>query len=301
MTTADTLWDALLPAALLGTERHTLQLPPDAPQVLHGLPTTDPEARLLATAATAAMMRRSGHIPPEDTHLLPDPAPEETLPVCTPRSARRLNTLLGQTLGQGRPPSLSLLIEWMHIIRQRGKRVPYSVLPALLDLTYRQRSDVDFVRLVSEVMGERGGWLAQTNMRFEYLLHPQQPLENDSSTIQADRDAREAPILEQLQEESGAALNEAVQQLRDITYTWSDTLTTLFTERMVTLIDQAPPSIFTALHWYDVLFAAQIPPHRLEEVLARLKNMPEEKLSYLKRLIDKIEFRRDMLLELANE
>jgi uncharacterized coiled-coil protein SlyX len=300
MTTADTLWDALLPAALLGTERHTLQLPPDAPHILHALPATDPEARLLATAATAAMMRRSGHIPPEDTHLLPDPAPEEILPVCSPRSARRLHTLLGQTLGQGRPPYLSLLIEWLHIIRQRGKRVPYSALPALLDLTYRQRSDVDFVRLVSEVLGERGRWLAQTNMRFEYLLIRQELLLSidvlqDTAVLTHPDEER---IIYHLQKETPEGLEAAVAALAVLKQEWSDQLVMLLL-RILSKRNAELPSV--PMNYYAPHFAACIPSRRLDYFLAGLKSLTDAQQKQLKTLIDKIEFRRDMLLELANE
>jgi Family of unknown function (DUF5691) len=143
-------WDELVSAALLGTERHPVDvggLPGPVATVASGLSESD--SRLLGAAALATNYRRAGV-----RALAAVPAP----PVAEPESARvvgsaaaiRLDRLLGRN-------DAELLHEWLIAVAARGLRPPVEALPALLDTAARQPS-VGVV--LARVLGARGRWLA---------------------------------------------------------------------------------------------------------------------------------------------
>lgn len=68
------LWQDLVTAALVGTERQSLTLTPPDNQVgelLCQLDSTDPEGTLLGAAGAIALYQRSGRLPTTDNQPLP--------------------------------------------------------------------------------------------------------------------------------------------------------------------------------------------------------------------------------------
>jgi hypothetical protein len=138
-------WDELVTAGLLGTRR----------RVLAG--EGDPAERLLDEAAVATLRRRAGRLPGRAEPVAP--APPETAP-CVPKAAeRRLRQLLTTT-------QVRLLPEWLTAVAEAGYRVPFRMLPDLLD---RGRGDRSLRPLIARTTGRRGLWLALQNPDWAYL------------------------------------------------------------------------------------------------------------------------------------
>lgn len=111
MTEAD--WDELVTAALIGTQRRTASGGPD---------------QLLDRAAVATAARRAGRLPL--TAAPPAPAGPDTEQPVSARAAARLAAMLGTAGPTGYRPEL--IPEWLAAARDRGKRPPDQLLPALL-------------------------------------------------------------------------------------------------------------------------------------------------------------------------
>jgi hypothetical protein len=156
MTDTTMLWNDLVNAALLGTERR-----PYAPPVLTGplgaslasARDQPPEAALLAAAATLALYRRAGSQPASLPVQQPTPAPAGDLPLCSAAAGRQLALMLTGHHVEALP-------EWLAQLARAGKRVTSEYLPALLELA---RSRVELRPAIAAVLGRRGKWLAAQN------------------------------------------------------------------------------------------------------------------------------------------
>jgi Family of unknown function (DUF5691) len=143
-------WDDLVSTALLGTERHRVDvagLPGPVATLASGL--SDADARLLGAAALATSYRRAGvrALPGVD---LPAAAEAESAPVVGPWAAGRLGRILGRE-------DAELLREWLVAVAAGGLRPPAEALPPLLDTAARQPA---IAQVLAGVLGERGRWLA---------------------------------------------------------------------------------------------------------------------------------------------
>ncbi|MEV6315828.1 DUF5691 domain-containing protein [Streptomyces sp. NPDC051776] len=159
-------WEALVNAALLGTERRR---PPVA------RPGREPAAALLDSAAISTVRRRAG-LRPAAAGVRPSPAPEDTRPPLPAAARRRLASLLadrtaGSRSGGGRrgtaPDLTELLPQWLTTANRRGYRAPEALLPALLDAA-RSRTDLRQEALV--LGGPRALWLARLNPDWKFAL-----------------------------------------------------------------------------------------------------------------------------------
>lgn len=137
-------WSELVSTALLDTERRA----PVAPAPLE-VERASPEEQLLARAAAITVYRRAGARPRTGFRPL-EPAPAETLPLCSEAAAVRLATILGGEFA-------GVLDEWLALARARGLRAPPELVPALLAAGRARREDV------LAVAGERGRWLARVD------------------------------------------------------------------------------------------------------------------------------------------
>jgi len=162
---AETHWNGLLRAALLGTA-HTP--PPAAPadgsplsQALSAAPAETPEAALLAAAAMVATHRRAAQAPVRDDRPLPAPAEPETAPVCPPLAARHLAMMLGGAYREALP-------EWMEASARAGFIVPPELLPALLDAAAKHPA-------LPALIGARGRWLAAQRPEWALAAVPTRP------------------------------------------------------------------------------------------------------------------------------
>ncbi len=167
-------WEAVLTAALIGTERAVVPPPPPGFPGDQTSQDTDPAAALLDHAALLTAARRAGRLP---DHVEPPPAAEpDPRPMVSPAAGRRLARILG---GE----NSDLLVEWLTAVAVRGLRPPAQFLPALLDRARRSSSvnpDPDEARLrglVAVAGGSRARWLAGLNPAWAYLLAEPVPAE----------------------------------------------------------------------------------------------------------------------------
>lgn len=145
-------------AALVGSARRE---PPPVPTSL-GLVAADtapdPEHRLLASAALADALTRGG-AGLQSSEAPSHSAPPETRDPCGDAAAQLLRLLLTQ------PPVSKaardeLVVEWLRLAEAAGQRVPWPLLPALLDFA-STRAPVS--RVLGGAIGERGAWLVALN------------------------------------------------------------------------------------------------------------------------------------------
>ena len=185
-------WDELVAGALLGTERRpsTTSAVTVAGRPVAVVQTDDPQAGFLATAAILGQWRRAGWIAPASPVPLPEPAPEETLPPCTPRAAYLLQTILEFRS--------DLLSDWLGAASRAGRAAPPESLPDLFDLMKTRR---ELRPLMQSVLGARGRWLARMNPEWSALTAADDPREEWET---GPRDRR-ALALRQLREQYAAS------------------------------------------------------------------------------------------------
>jgi hypothetical protein len=158
------VWEELVTAALLGTDRRT---PPGCE------PGREAPVALLDAAAVETVRRRAG-LRPARAAQRPQPAPEDPRPALPPAAARRLAMLLADrpgTVGGGRrgtaPDLMELLPQWLAAANARGFTAPPQALPALLDAA-RGRTDLRPAALT--FAGPRAVWLARLNPDWRFAL-----------------------------------------------------------------------------------------------------------------------------------
>ncbi|MER5870979.1 DUF5691 domain-containing protein [Streptomyces sp. NPDC002044] len=154
-------WEALVGAALLGTDRRRGAGPAGSPRAL------------LDAAAVHAVRRRAG-LRPAQAAARPDPAPRDPRPAPPDAARRRLAQLLaGRTAGNGSgrrgaaPDLTELLPQWLAAAARHGYRAPAALVPALLDAA-RARTDLRPQALA--LAGARGLWLARLNPDWRFAL-----------------------------------------------------------------------------------------------------------------------------------
>ena len=138
--------DPFVRSALLGTAGS-----PAAPTGTPVDPLVDQvpeEKRFLLAAGAWAVYLRAGREPGRSSGL-PEPAPEETRPVCPPAVAAVLRDLLAGEHS-------ILLDEACSRMAAAGLRLPHELLPAALAVSSYQSA-------VRQVLGERGRWLSRFN------------------------------------------------------------------------------------------------------------------------------------------
>ncbi|MDP9683628.1 DUF5691 domain-containing protein [Streptomyces griseoviridis] len=158
------VWEELVTAALLGTERRT---PPGC------APGPDAPTRLLDAAALETVRRRAS-LRPARSAKRPAPAPADHRPPLPTAAARRLALLLADrsgVAGGGRrgtaPDLMELLPQWLAAANGHGYAAPAESLPALLDAA-RGRTDLRPAALT--FAGPRALWLARLNPDWRFAL-----------------------------------------------------------------------------------------------------------------------------------
>lgn len=158
MSSLEQWLEAVATAALVGSARRD---PPPVPVSL-GLvaddPSSGPERRLLDSAALADALVRGG-TGLQSSDALRHSAPPETRTACSDAAAQLLRLLLTQ------PPVSKaardeLVVEWLRLAEAAEQRVPWPLLPALLDFA-SSRPPVS--RALGRAIGERGAWLVGLN------------------------------------------------------------------------------------------------------------------------------------------
>jgi hypothetical protein len=175
-----TSWQAVLTAALIGSERAVVPPPPavlpTGPAASSASP-PDPAATLLDHAALLTVARRAGRRAGSA-----DPLPAaagDPRPAVSVAAGRRLTRILGGDSVPG--GGGELLHEWLTAAVALGLRPPPQLLPALLDRARRAAAsnpDPDEARLrglVAAAGGPRATWLAGLNPAWSWLLAGQPP------------------------------------------------------------------------------------------------------------------------------
>src|SRR5689334_19903352 len=90
-------WEAVVTAALVGTERQAVAVPVGdgaLGALLARVDAADVEAALLSAAAVLALYEQAGWVPPADPTPGPEAAPPETQPRVDARAGQHLATML---------------------------------------------------------------------------------------------------------------------------------------------------------------------------------------------------------------
>lgn len=163
----DTWWRRLGSAALVGTGRRPaptvadVDLPGAAAPVPRAA--ARPEEAALDAAALGGALRRAGRIASTGTVAVPA-APPERLAEAPPRARQLLELLLTQSPADASGTD-ALLLHWLATCHETGHRVPYPLLPALLD----RASSTELRAHVPMAVGERGAWLAAQNPDWSWV------------------------------------------------------------------------------------------------------------------------------------
>ena len=157
------LWQNLVSAALVGTERQALTIPAtDSPlgKVINRLDQNDCEGSLLGAAGAIAIYQKAGKLSTA-TNLSPtEPCSLEDLPCCNFLAAQHLTMMLNGEYNQ-------VLPEWLTVAATSGKRVSPQCLPELLALGKRK---THLQSAILPVLGKRGLWLAAQNPEWNYAI-----------------------------------------------------------------------------------------------------------------------------------
>lgn len=156
-------WETLVANALVGTDRAPAfpalsDTPLDA--TLAQVQGLAPPRRLLAAAAIVALWERAGLEPSVADKALPDPAPRDDVPFCSPRASRYLLKLLAESLHD-------LVPEYLAALARRRKAISPIAMPELFDYALN-RPPVR--QLIIPVLGAHGRWLASQNPAWAQLF-----------------------------------------------------------------------------------------------------------------------------------
>lgn len=124
-------WDALVTAALLGTDRRDPPVPPKGPiaDLVDDAVRPDGAARMLAAVAATAAARRAAFVPGPPVDPLQEPDPDDR-PWCSPASVATWRAIVADWS--------VLEDEWVLTVVEQGFRLPPD---ALVELLQRHRGD----------------------------------------------------------------------------------------------------------------------------------------------------------------
>lgn len=158
-------WDDLAAAALMGTERRSVDLallPGTVGEAARNLDGGDAAAALLDAAALFTAHRRGGALPSGDAPAAPAPAPAETAPLMSAAAADRLERILEDG-------DRELAVEWLGAAAEAGRIVAPRALPALLSAAAADRG---VATAAAPALGRRGTWLAAFRPEWRRALDP---------------------------------------------------------------------------------------------------------------------------------
>jgi hypothetical protein len=157
------VWQDVVTAALVGTERQSLTFTPPnnkLGELLRRLDSTDAEGSLLSAAGAIALYQKAGQLPVKDSQPLPKECELDDQPCCSSRAGHHLDLMLNGEYKE-------LLPEWLAATAKVGKRVPDLNLPDLLELGRKQS---ELREAILPVLGKRGYWLASQNLDWNYVV-----------------------------------------------------------------------------------------------------------------------------------
>lgn len=154
-------WDDILATAVVGTDQREFKLAvreDELGRLLAQVSDTDREGFLLTAASVVTLYRNAGVAPPADTQPAAEICDRDELGRASARSGQHLAYMIEGEFHE-------LLPEWLTAMKKARKRVPEEHLPALL---FYGHTEPALRRMIVEVLGQRGEWLAAQNPRWLY-------------------------------------------------------------------------------------------------------------------------------------
>ena len=124
------LWQNLVSAALIGTERQALKIPTtDSPlgKVINRLDQNDCEGSLLGASGAIAIYQKAGKLSTATNLSLTEPCSLGDLPSCNSLAAQHLTMMLNGEYNQ-------VLPEWLTVAAKVGKRVSPPVFTRIIGI-----------------------------------------------------------------------------------------------------------------------------------------------------------------------
>ncbi|MGE5864304.1 MAG: DUF5691 domain-containing protein [Rhizobacter sp.] len=194
-----TPWSALLPIAMIGTDRQAAPLPRwpgEVGQLITEAATPDAAASVLRTAAVLAVCGLAGGRGLPWPAPLPAPAPSDPLP---PLSVGVLLASAGWLFEDG---PARLQHEFCLVLARAGLRLPPSLLPQALDAA---RRSVALRPRLAPVLGERGAWLARLHDGWRFAAGVSGDPTEDAAWTDGSLDQRRAFLLAERRADPAAA------------------------------------------------------------------------------------------------
>lgn len=155
------IWQEIVKTALLGTERS--HLPNSTLQQLEalGVDIDEEETTVLLQAAAIFHQQQKVAAPLNDfCGELPQRVADESLKVCSVRSAHHLQLILNQSFE-------GVLDEFIFHLNENQKQLPPELLPDLLTASIK---DEKLFQQLQPALGQRGTWLIQQNPEWQKLV-----------------------------------------------------------------------------------------------------------------------------------
>lgn len=208
----ETLWDDVLKAALLGSGRQPVALPPSSVESTDGIESsildealaklgsddTGSESALLSAVSVLTLYRGAGQLPVVSQVAMPSPCPPDERPPCGAAAGARLSLMLQ---GQNR----QCLPEWLHQAAGAKLRAPEELLPDLLEAGRRESKLRD---AITPVLGRRGRWLAALNPAWSDFASEAGEVEDVGATWQTGNKAARLALLRRLRRSDPARARE---------------------------------------------------------------------------------------------
>lgn len=205
-------WSSLLPAAMVGTERHggplpELSGPAGALAAEAAQAAADPAIALLRIAAVLATCSLAGARGPAQADPLPAPAPDDTLPTLENGPVR---DAVRWSLYEG-PTRLSHTV--CRTLADAGLRLPPALLPQALELG---RRSIALRAPLLPVLGERGLWLAAQRDEWQYAAGATAVASDPSQWTQGTLDQRRAFLVRERETDPAGARERLHQALPEL-------------------------------------------------------------------------------------
>ena len=112
----------------------------------------------LRNAGISHLQQQAGWMPSQTKRPLPQPAPAEERPLCSPQAIAYLEKVLTAK-------HLNMMPHWLREIYSRGERLPDEYIPIMLDRLPRTTKLRRLFPIVLHVIGARGNWLIHINQK----------------------------------------------------------------------------------------------------------------------------------------
>lgn len=204
------IWQELVKFSLIGTERQTspFNAEGDLQRYLEQLYPNNivpadagREQAFLSSAALVTQYRLAGQRPLVFDGVLPEPDTHEALPELSSLAVNQLEQLLNNN------ELKAVLPEWFEWASQTKRRVPYRLIPALLDIAAGNRK---LRPAITVLIDQRGIWLAKQHPEWHKLL-VQTHDELIESVWQEGNAAERELYLKQLREQNPEKAREQLQ------------------------------------------------------------------------------------------